>query len=154
MTMRRFRRMRRRPAATTDRRTPDERLEAFMREPSLERRERILDRILDDLSASLSVEPWIRAARTLADRLIIGDDAAYYLTVTFAEVVVLDAADRDPELERLSEPEWDAWADGILAGCLRDAGQTDIARLLTDDRKEFDRRFGRGEVEVWGEDEG
>jgi hypothetical protein len=183
MTMRRFRRMRRRPQATTDRRTPDERLEAFFREQSLERRERIFDRIRDDLFESRDVTPWIRAARTLADRLIISEDAAYYLGVMFADIVVLHAAEEDAELVRIDsemgaierahrlstndpkiaekapEPwhvlhrEWEARADAILAGALRDAGQSDIARVMDTDRKEFDRRVERGEIDVWGEDE-
>ncbi len=174
--------MRRRPQATTDRRTPDERLEAFFHEPALDRRERIFDRIRDDLFESRDVTPWIRAARTLADRLIISDDAAYYLGVMFGDVIVLHAAEEDSELVRIdgelgaverakglspNDPkivdkapeewqvlhrQWEARADSILAGCLREAGQSDIARVMETDRKEFDRRVEKGESEVW-EDE-
>ena len=175
--------MRRRPQATTDRRTPDERLEAFFRESSLDRRERIFDRIRDDLFASRDVTPWIRAARTLADRLIISEDAANYLGVMFADIVVLHAAQEDAELVRIdgemggieranrlsaNDPniadkapeswhvlhrEWEARADAILAEALRAAGQSDVVRVMETDRKEFDRRIERGESDVWGEEE-
>lgn len=175
--------MRRRPQATTDRRTPDDRLEAFFRESSLDRRERIFDRIRDDLYESREVTPWIRAARTLADRLIISEDAANYLGVMFADIVVLHAAEEDPELVRIDgemgtierehrlsandpkleerAPEswqvlhraWEERADAILSGALRDAGQSDVARVMETDRPEFDRRVQRGEIDVWGEDD-
>src|SRR3954470_6194375 len=96
------RRRTRRPQPTTDARTPEQRLEALVREDNLDRAERMLMRIRDDLDATRSPGPWIDAARTLSERLIISDDALYYFSEMFSECVVFAAAETDPELQRLS----------------------------------------------------
>src|SRR5438045_1162892 len=61
------RRRARRPAPTTDQRSPEARLEAMVREPNPERKHRTFARILDDLDAKPEPEPepWLDAARTL-----------------------------------------------------------------------------------------
>src|SRR4051812_12096867 len=117
MTMRRFRRMRRRPAATTDRRSPEERLEAMVREPNDDRRHRIFARIRDDLDARPEPGPWISAARTLSERLIISEDAFYYFTGMFVESIMYDASRNDAELVRLyDELEAIERANGLREG--------------------------------------
>jgi hypothetical protein len=103
MTMRRFRRMRRRPPPTTDTRSPDERLEALVRERNPDRRGRMMGRIHEDLEARPeTIGAWITAARTLADRLIISFHAFHYFAAIFAEAGIMAASERDDELVRLA----------------------------------------------------
>src|SRR4051812_16406616 len=93
----------RRPRPTTDIRSPNERLEALVRETNPDRKDRMLGRILDDLDARPDAGPWISAARLLSDRLIISEAAFYYLAEKFGESVIAKASVDDPELVRLSE---------------------------------------------------
>lgn len=175
-------RRRRRPNPTTDRRSPDERLEALVREPNLDRAERTLDRILNDLDAAPAPAPWISAARTLSERLIISEDAFLYFAMLFTDCALLEESERDPELTRLADamivierahrlrddetfvvedaPEdwralnesWERRADAIIAQTLRQASQSDIALLFEESRAEFDRRVEKGRTDLWGED--
>src|SRR5690242_14784366 len=94
MTMRRFRRQRRRPAPTTDSRPPEVRLEAMVREQYDDRRLRMLDRIRDDADRGQAAA-WIAATSTLRDRLIIGEDETYFLARLFAEGSLIAGADDD-----------------------------------------------------------
>jgi hypothetical protein len=182
MTMRRFRRMRRQPAPTTDTRPPAERLEALVREQNGERRERILMRIRGDIVGPSEFVPWVRAARELADRLITSDDTFYYLAGLFLDSAFDGVVYVDEELVRLSQaiedierahglrddesfviedaPEewtalnrqWDARMDTIHVDMLRAAGQADVAELHQRDRDEFERRAESGYSDFWGED--
>src|SRR4051794_30850309 len=95
------RRRNRRPAPTTDQRPPGTRLEALVREPNRDRRERMLARIREDLDTTPEPGPWIDAARTLSERLIISDDAMYYFVELFTECLVYAAPESDPELARI-----------------------------------------------------
>src|SRR5262245_18384759 len=97
----RGRRRRRPPPPTTDRRTPEERLEAMVREDNPDRAHRMFGRILDDLDAKPEPGPWISAARTLSERLVISDDAFYYFVEKLTECLVLEGVNSDPELVRI-----------------------------------------------------
>jgi hypothetical protein len=182
MTMRRFRRMRRKPAATTDTRPPAERLEALLREKNDERRERMLARVRDEIQEPSQLVPWMRAARELADRLIASDDTFYYLAALFLDSAFDGVVYVDEELVRLSQaieeievahglredesfavddaPEdwtalnqqWDGRMDAIFAQMLRSAGQTDVAALYEGNRNEFERRADKGHDDFWGDD--
>lgn len=182
MTMRRFRRRRRTPAATTDKRPPAERLEAMVRDENDERRERMLGRIRDEILGPSQLVPWLRAARELADRLITSDDTFYYLAELFldrafdgvvyvdAELVALAQAIEDVErahglrgdetfvVEDAPEDwtslnrQWEARMDAILADMLRAAGQTDVAALYERDRQEFERRAENGYADFWSDE--
>jgi hypothetical protein len=133
------RRRNRRPKPTTDVRTPDERLEAFAREKNLERAERMLVRIADDLDGGEDPAPWIAAARTLSERLIISDDAFHFLTDVFTESILLDASTTDPER-----------AEEVVAAFLRTAGHADVAELYESNHTEFERRVAAGADDIWG----
>jgi hypothetical protein len=185
MTMPQFRRRRRGPAPTTDARPVDERLEALVRESNPDRRDRMMQRIRAGIeSAPDTVTAWIRAARVLADRLIIGEDAFHYFANIFAESVMIEASGTDAELVRLyaeieaieranglaedesydanDAPEdwlalnakWEARFDTILADAIRASGFADVADLLLLRRAEFDARCERGHSEIWGDDDG
>jgi hypothetical protein len=172
-----------RPQPTTDQRSPDERLEAFAREPNPERAHRMIGRIYDDLDAKPDPGPWISAARTLSERLIISDSALYHLAEKFTECVIFAASTEDPELARLrsemvaierahglreddfwtteeATAEWralnDAWdrrADAIVGACFQENGHADLAVLWEENRAEFDRRAEQGRIDLWGEDD-
>ncbi|MDB4877379.1 MAG: hypothetical protein JWM41_3825 [Gemmatimonadetes bacterium] len=172
-----------RPQSTTDQRSPDERLEALVREPNLNRAERMMDRIRDDLDLTPEPGPWIAAARSLSERLIISENSLYHLVEIFTECVVFAAAITDAELVRIGSelrdlerahglregetwhvddapPEWRAlserWsnrADAVVAARLRELGHPDIAAVLEQSRSEFERRAEQGEIDLWGESE-
>jgi hypothetical protein len=143
----------------------------------------MLSRIRDDLDARPDPGPWVAAARTLSERLIISENAFYYFAEVFTECLVFAASGADPDLLRLgSEMEeierahglrddefwhlndapddwralndsWDSRADAIVASHLRELGNADLADLLEQNRREFDRRTGQGRIELWGEDD-
>jgi hypothetical protein len=172
-----------RPQVTTDSRSPDERLESLVREPNLDRAERMIARIQDGLDDDPEPGPWIAAARTLSERLIISENAFYHLVGLFTECLIFAASGTDPELQRIRDeilavqrahglradesfylddaPEdwlavntkWDRRADAIIAARLRELGHADVATLLETDRDEFTRRAELGEAELWGDDE-
>lgn len=174
---------RRRPKPTTDARPPEQRLEALVREPNPERASRTLERILDDLDAAPQPAPWISAARTLSERLIVSDDTFYYFVELFTECLIAHAASDDTELCRLSEDmiaieranglradqsytvgqgpsEWesanDAWerrAFAIVASYLREHGHADVATLVAEKPEEFERRAAKGQTDLWGDDD-
>jgi hypothetical protein len=177
------RRRTRRPQATTDQRTPEQRLEALVREPNLERAHRMLMRIRDDLDANPEPGPWIAGARTLSERLIISENSFHYLAEILAECLMFAASSSDPVLCRirdeiasierahgLREDEswhiddgpaewrslnaaWDRRADEIFAADLRRFGNADLADLVERNREEFERRSVQGRIELWGEDD-
>jgi hypothetical protein len=179
MSRRRFRR----PQPTSDQRSPEERLEALVREPNRARAQRMLGRVRQDLDARPEPGPWIVAARTLSERLIISFDALYYFAELFTECLLLEASGTDPELLRIESEmetlerahglredeywhlddapeEWralsDAWdrrAREIVAAALRSCGQSDIADEHENRPEEFERRSEKGRVDVFGEDE-
>lgn len=175
--------MRRRPAPTTDTRSPDERLEALVREDNNDRRERMIMRIREGLEASPeTIGAWLGAARTLADRLIIGEDAYWYLAYLLAECALFAASSQDEELVQLgaevdaieeahgltedetfhdddAPEDWtalnEAWgrrADAVIADVLRASGHVDVADALLNDRAAFERRTDKGYEEIWGEE--
>jgi hypothetical protein len=176
------RRVRRRQP-TTDQRTPEQRLDALVREPGAERAHRIFARILDDLDADPRPGPWIAAARTLSERLIISEDTFYYFVEKFNECLILAASDTDPELMRIRDAmteiedarglredetwlvneapedwrvlndEWDRRADAIINDALRELGHSDVATLREGDFAEYERRTTKGQADLWGEDE-
>jgi hypothetical protein len=173
----------RRPQPTTDKRSPEERLEALVRETNLDRAARMLERIEDDLDASREPAPWIAAARTLSERLIISENAFYYFAELFCEPLLYAAATTDPELVRLStemrsieathgvrdgdywmpdeatpewlelNEEWDRLADSFLAKALRGFGHGDVADLRERNLDGFMERVRKGEEELWGSDD-
>jgi hypothetical protein len=170
---------------TTDRRTPDERLEALVREPNHERSLRTLMRIRRDLDETPHPDPapWLSAARTLSERLIISENALYYFAEIFTECMVFSATAADPELMRIrgemdrierfyglaqgqgwpidrAPPEWrslnDEWnarANAIVVATLRNAGHDDLAETRENNLRDFDRRVAKGRIELFGEDE-
>jgi hypothetical protein len=173
----------RRPSPTTDQRSPEERLEALVREPNPDRAHRMMRRIRGDLERNPQPGPWITAARTLSERLIISEDAFYYFADMFLESIMMHASRSDPELGRLMNeidaierahglteneawhvnegpPDWralnDAWdrrADDIMVAALRENGDVDLATLREQNPDEFEARASRGYRDVWGEDE-
>lgn len=181
MTFRRMRRDRRRPQPTTDRRSPEARLEAMVAEKNVERRLRTFDRIRDDLDAKQNVAEWIAAVATLRDRLIVGEAETCHLAFALAESGVFDAAQKDAELVRIADeirtieqshglrddesfheddaPQewlelnaaWGARADQIIAQLFRDGGVADLATMYADRRAQFDERAEEGDKRLWGE---
>jgi hypothetical protein len=177
------RRRTRRLQPTTDQRTPEQRLEALCREPNRERSLRTLARIRHDLDGNPDPGPWIAAARTLSERLIISENAFYYFAELFTECVVLAASDSDPALCRTRDEmedierahglrddeywrpddapdDWralnDAWdrrADEIVVSCLRETANADLADLREQNPREFERRSTQGRIDLWGEDD-
>jgi len=178
------RRRARRPVPTTDKRSPEARLEALVREPNRERALRMMGRIREDLDAVPEPGPWIDAARTLSERLIISDDALYYFVEVFTECLVSVAMSSDADLARIvaemnaiehahglkegqywrtneGPPEWrsldKAWerrANEIVGSRIRELGHADIADLFTNNSAEFERRSAKGHADLWGDDEG
>ena len=177
------RRRTRRPKPTTDTRSPEQRLEALIREPNPERAHRMLGRIIEDLEAKPEPGPWIAAARTLSERLIISEDAFYYLAQMFNESLLFAASVDDPELSRLRRgmeeierahglregeywaiPEatddwrelndaWDRRSDELLNSSLRELEHGDLADLREQNPAEFEGRNAKGHSDIWGEDE-
>lgn len=176
------RRRLRRPAPTTDQRPPEQRLEALVREPSRERKLRIMGRIRRDLDERPEPAPWIDAARSLRDRLVISDRIFYYFVEIFFECITFAASNMDAELVRLRDAmraierahgleeddfwtigeatdEWralnDAWnrrADEIRSARLREWGHADIADFIDTHHAEFDDMGIQGHTELFGED--
>lgn len=98
------RRRTRRPQPTTDARSPEQRLEALVREQNRDRAVRSFRRIRDDLDAQPeAVRAWIDGARVLTERLVIGEDAFLYLAEMFLEAWTAHDAAHDPELCRLHD---------------------------------------------------
>ena len=177
------RRQPRRPAPTTDTRPPEVRLEALARERNPERALRMMSRIRADLDANPDPAPWLDAARTLSERLIISEDSWYYLAEMFTECLVYRGSSEDPELVRLyaemeaierahglaeddhwliseAPPEWraleHAWnqrADEIINTYLRESGHADAAALRENDPRDYEGRSAQGRVDLWGRDE-
>ena len=173
MTMRRFRRQRRRPAPTTDRRSPEQRLEAMISEKNEDRRWRMFSRIHYDLDSTQDIGPWMNGLSTLRDRLLISEDETYYLAATLAESA-LYGAQRDPDLDRMSDelkaieaanglsedegydvddaPDdwralntaWEARADEVMADWMRKAGMGDIATAFLEEPAKFEDRASAG----------
>jgi hypothetical protein len=140
-------------------------------------------RIREGLDADPKPGPWIAAARTLSERLIISDDTLYYLVEMLTECLVYSGSQSDPELVRIRDgmeaierahglsddeywlvnegpPEWqrlnEAWdrrAEEIVGRCLRELGHADIADLREKNPSEFDARSAKGHADLWGEDE-
>ena len=179
MSRRRVRRLQ----LTSDQRTPEQRLEALVREPNRDRVQRMLIRIRQDLDARPEPGPWIVAARTLSDRLIISFDAFYSFAELFTECLLLEASGADREMVRLESemaaverahglrddeywrldeaPEtwralsdaWDRRAHEIVAAALRAFGQSDVADDFERRPEEFERRSRKGRVDVFRDDE-
>jgi hypothetical protein len=177
------RRRNKRPPPTTDRRSPEERLEALIRETHQDRADRMMSRILDDLDANPEPAPWVAGARTLSERLVISEDAFYYLAELFVDCLLPTAAASDAELVRIHtemqtierahglreddhwhddeapdewralDDEWGRRADDIVDAYLREHGNRDVADLRAKKRAEFDQRVEKGRVDVWGADE-
>jgi len=182
MTMRRFRRQRRRPAPTTDRRPPEVRLEAMIREQYDDRRLRMWDRILDEIEIEQNAAMWLAAASTLRDRLIIGDDETYHLAARLTEHALFRGPG-DAELLRIGDeieaigrahglapgaafPEgeapdewlqldaaWGARADELMSQVMRDGGLADVADAFVRQRAKFDEREEEGRRRIWGDDD-
>jgi hypothetical protein len=153
------------------------------REPNPERAHRMFRRILEDLDARPEPGPWLNAARTLSERLIISEDTLYYLAEMLTECIVFTASSTDPQLvsigneveaierahglgedgywHRDEAPEdwrrlnedWERRADEIVNACLRETGHADLAALREKNRGDFDGRTAKGRTDLWGEDE-
>jgi hypothetical protein len=169
----------RRPEATTDTRSPDVRLEAFVHEKYDDRAERMWARILDGLDAVPEPGPWISAARTLSERLIISEDAFYWFAEGFMECIVLHASEKDAELHELRremveierahgltedqywEPEqatddwralderWNRRADAIVNETLRATGNADLADVREKEPAKYLERVTKGGEGLW-----
>jgi len=173
----------RRPPPTTDQRPPEVRLEAMVREPHRDRKERIIARIRTDLDDDPNPAPWLDSARTLWDRLIISEDTLQYLAEVFTECLVYRGSAEDPELVRLEEEmtaierahglredeywheedapadwvaleaEWNRRADEIVNSYLREAGHAALAEGRQKGRAELERRLEKGRTDLWGPDD-
>jgi len=99
------------------------RLEALCRERNAERSRRTLVRIRGDLDSKPEPGPWIAAARTLSERLIISESSLY----------------------------WDRRAAEIVVSFLRETGNNDLADVREQNPREFERRATQGHVDLWGE---
>ncbi|HEY9227248.1 MAG TPA: hypothetical protein VIP11_11405, partial [Gemmatimonadaceae bacterium] len=122
---------------------------------------------------------WISGARTLADRLIVSEDAFYYMAEKLTECLLFsdpelvrigDAMeeierahglregeywriDEAPEEWRALDSEWNRRADTLVDATLREFGHGDVADLRARDRDEYDARCDRGQIDVWGDEE-
>jgi hypothetical protein len=143
----------------------------------------MLERIRQDLDATPEPGPWIDAARTLNERLIISEDTMYYFMELFTECIVYRGSNPDVELVRIREemiaierahglredeywqlddapPEWrslnEAWerrSNEVVASVLRELGHTDIADACELRPREFEKRSEKGRIGLWGNDE-
>lgn len=155
----------------------------MIKEPNLDRAERMFGRILDDLDGSLAPGPWLSGARTLSERLVISDNAFYYLVEKLTECLVRNASENDPELQRIGDEldavarahglkdheywrvdegpdewqalnaEWERRGDDIVATTLRELGHADVADALQTNRRAFNERAARGQSDIWGEED-
>ena len=92
-----------RPSRVKDKRPPLVRLNALLAENSLERAERRLDMIRDQLDAGADPAPWLAAVATLHESgAMQGDEWIYFLDI-FSESLVIRALQTDPELVPLNE---------------------------------------------------
>jgi len=154
-----------------------------VREPHRDRKERMLERIRYDLAADPNPAPWLDAARTLSDRLIISEDTLYYFVELFTECLVLRGASEDPELVRIAgemeaierahglregeywnledappdwlaiDEQWSRRADEIVNSYLREAGHADLAETRETKPAEVERRTEKGHTDLWGVDD-
>ena len=177
------RRRPRRPPPTTDQRPPELRLEALVREPHRDRKERMLERILQDLDADPNPAPWLDGARTLWERLIISEDTLYYLVEMFTECLVLRGSSEDADLARLRkemeaierarglregeywhldeapadwlalDEQWNRRSDEIVNSYLREAHHADLAEMREKKPAELERRLEKGRTDLWGADD-
>ena len=177
------RRRARRPVPTTDKRPPEVRLEAMVREPNRERAHRMMKRILEDLEANPQAAPWLAGARALWERLVIGEDSWYYLADRVTECLLYTQSDQDARLVHIRDemeaiqaahglgedegwlvhegPEewqalnraWEERADDIVNDYLRESGHADVAELREQNREEFEGRSATGRIELFGRDE-
>jgi len=153
------------------------------REPNHERALRMMSRIRNDLDASPDPAPWLAAARTLSERLIISEHSWYYLAELLTECLVYKGSSEDPELVRLYaemerierehglaedeywhiheapaewralEAAWNQRADAIVNAYLREWGHADVAELRENNRDEFDSFGAKGRIDLWGPDD-
>ena len=154
-----------------------------MREPNPERAQRTFERILDDLDARPEPGPWLDAARTLSERLLISEDTFYYIADLLTQCILFAASSTDPRLvsatngmvdiERahgLREDEtwtvdeateewrrldegWNRRANEIVNAGLRELGHADVATLREANRDEFSERLAKGRTDLWGEED-
>jgi hypothetical protein len=152
------------------------------REQYDDRRQRMLERIRMDVETSSAV-PWLSAASTLRDRLIIGEDETHFLARMLTQDWLFSNLDSIPELRRLADeidavgkahglrpgegfaPDegpaewhtlWEAWrgrADQMMATLMREGGLADVAETFLDRRAAFDKRDDEGRRRLWGPDE-
>jgi hypothetical protein len=154
-----------------------------VREPNLERAHRMMARIRSDLDVNPDAGPWVAAARTLSERLIISEDSFYFLAEMFMECLLFSASRADLELSRIRDEmdeierahglredefwridegpdDWrglnDAWnarAEEIVVSSLRRLGHADVAALREQHPAEFERRTEKGRTDLWGADD-
>ncbi len=154
-----------------------------MRERNVERSERTLARICNDLDAGSEAAPWLDAARSLRDRLVISENTYLFLADLFIDPLMVTFGETDAELQRGAAamrvietehrlrpdeywspddgpPEWQehdvAWrqrANMLLVAALRERHHDEVADLLEQDPAAFETRAARGRIELWGEDE-
>jgi len=151
------------------------------REKYDDRRWRMLERITMDVATSSAV-PWLSAASTLRDRLVIGEDETYFLARLFTERWLFASAS-DPELLRLAdeieavgtahglrpgeafapgegpdewhrlEKAWGARDDQMMADLMRDGGLPDVAEAFLNHRATFEGRDAEGRRRLRGVDD-
>ncbi len=142
-------------------------------------------RIRHDLEQSTAPDPgpWLAAARTLSERLIISENSLYYFAEIFTECMIFSASVADPELGRIRHEmdgieiayglaegqiwpleeapvewaelndKWNARANEIVVTTLRRTGHTDLADARENNLRDFDRRVNKGRIELFGADE-
>jgi hypothetical protein len=166
-----------------DKRPPLERLASLVHEPGIERAQRMMLRISEELIRTPEPGPWIAAARTLAAQSVITENALVYLVEQFLECITMDAIGHDPEMMRIEEeiervkrqhglgedddwyvhegpPEWQeltaAWDqrdDELRVATLRALGHGELAELRERDLEEYQSRSDAGHSEFWGDRE-
>jgi hypothetical protein len=142
-------------------------------------------RIRHDLEESTDPDPapWLAAARTLSERLIISESSFYYFAEIFTECMIFSASAADPELVGIRDEmdgieiayglaegqiwpleeapvewaelndKWNARANEIVVTTLRRAGHADLAEVRETNLRDFDRRVDKGRIELFGADE-
>jgi hypothetical protein len=140
-------------------------------------------RILDGLDVVPEPAPWISAARTLSERLIISEDAFYWFVEGFTECLVLQASQTDPELRELRDAleqierahglregqywdrddapsdwralsdQWENRVESIVNDALRSFGNADVAEFREKDPMKYQDRVTKGGDELWNRGE-
>jgi hypothetical protein len=155
----------------------------MVREPNPERAQRMFERILNDLDAKPEPKPWLDAARTLSERLVISEDTFFYIADLLTQCIMFAASSTDPQLMSASDAmidierahglhedetwttdeateewrrlsaDWNRRANEIVNAGLRVAGHADVAAFREGNRDALLGRLAKGRRDLWGEDD-